>query len=103
MLELGPPAANVTARPGSAWRDNGLHTVHHLKAGAHWSTLPELHAEIEHEIHPDLVIENFGLWFVKVYFASIVLPEYGTQQIGRAPDDPPNAGEESNLPLGEPA
>lgn len=82
--------------------NNGLHTVHHIKAGAHWSTLPKLHAEIEHNIHPDLNIESFSLWFFKVYFVAILFPKYGTQQIGRAPYDPPGAGEESNLPVGDP-
>mmetsp|Transcript_6876 Transcript_6876/g.10842 ORF Transcript_6876/g.10842 Transcript_6876/m.10842 type:complete len:223 (+) Transcript_6876:1322-1990(+) len=28
----------------------GYHTVHHLRPGAHWTTLPDLHAEIEQHI-----------------------------------------------------
>lgn len=74
--------------------NNGLHTVHHIKAGAHWSVLPKMHAEIEHNIDPSLNISNFWAWFFKVYFLSLINPKYGTQQIGRAAYEPPGADAE---------
>lgn len=82
--------------------NNGLHTAHHLKAGAHWSTLPKLHAEIEHHIDPSLVVPSFWTWFFKCYVLALFSPKYGTQQVGRPAHEPPGAGEESNLPLGDP-
>jgi fatty acid desaturase len=74
--------------------NNGLHTVHHIKAGAHWSVLPKMHAEIEHNIDPSLNIANFWGWFFKVYFLSLINPKYGTQQIGRPAYEPPGADAE---------
>ncbi len=32
----------------------GFHTAHHIKQGLHWSELPALHQEIEHEIPTEL-------------------------------------------------
>lgn len=82
--------------------NNGLHTVHHLKAGAHWSTLPQLHAEIEHNIHPDLNVDNLATFILRTYFVALILPKYGTREIGRPAYEPPGAGEESFLPTDEP-
>ena len=42
--------------------NNGLHTAHHEKAGLHWSKLPELHAQIAPEIHPEL--KQRSLWCI---------------------------------------
>jgi len=33
----------------------GYHTAHHYRQGLHWSKLPELHAEIKHQIPPELI------------------------------------------------
>jgi beta-carotene hydroxylase len=69
--------------------NNGLHAAHHEQAGAHWSTLPALHAKIENEIHPDLRPKSFW-WFVfKQYVLAVFIPRLGTHQIGRAPFDCP--------------
>jgi len=70
--------------------NNGLHAAHHEHAGAHWSKLPEFHAQIEGEIHPDLRPRSFW-WFVfRVYVLAPVMPRFGTRQIGRAPFDSPS-------------
>ena len=33
----------------------GYHTAHHYRQGVHWSKLPELHAEIEHQIPKEFI------------------------------------------------
>lgn len=40
----------------------GFHTAHHYKPGVHWSQLPKLHAEIEHQIPADAYIEPGVPW-----------------------------------------
>jgi fatty acid desaturase len=35
----------------------GYHTAHHFKQGVHWSKLPELHSQIEHQIPKELYRE----------------------------------------------
>lgn len=37
----------------------GYHTAHHKRPGVHWSLLPKLHDEIEHEIPPEMIIPTF--------------------------------------------
>jgi fatty acid desaturase len=69
--------------------NNGLHAAHHEHAGAHWSKLPELHAQIEAEIHPDLKPRSFWWFIFRVYVLSPIMPRFGTRQIGRAPFDSP--------------
>jgi len=69
--------------------NNGLHAVHHEHAGAHWSTLPALHAKIEAEIHPELRTRSFFWFFFRNYVLANVMPRFGTRQIGRAPFDSP--------------
>jgi fatty acid desaturase len=69
--------------------NNGLHTAHHEQAGAHWSTLRVLHAKIENEIHPDLRPRSFWWFCFRSYVLALVVPRFGTHQIGRAPFDSP--------------
>jgi fatty acid desaturase len=78
--------------------NNGFHTVHHMKAGAHWSLAPESHAAVAANIHPDLNQRNFWVWAFKCYVLALFDSKYGTQQIGRAPYDPP--AEEQQVTLG---
>jgi fatty acid desaturase len=68
----------------------GLHTVHHENPGAHWSTLPELHAKIADEIHPALKQWSFWWWIIRGYIIPAFIPRLETKQIGRAPFDPPD-------------
>jgi len=37
----------------------GYHTAHHLRPGVHWSLLPKVHAEIEHEIPEEMILRSF--------------------------------------------
>ncbi len=69
--------------------NNGLHAAHHMKPGAHWSTLPALHAEIAPNIDPALNESSFLVWMTKQYLLAPFLPRLGTRQIGRAPMDAP--------------
>jgi fatty acid desaturase len=69
--------------------NNALHAAHHEQAGAHWSTLPALHAKIADEIHPDLRTRSFWWFCVKQYILALFIPSLGTKQIGRAPFDSP--------------
>ncbi len=39
----------------------GYHTAHHMRPGAHWTRLPELHQEIENEI-PDVLLKDSTHW-----------------------------------------
>lgn len=67
--------------------NNGLHTVHHESASAHWSTLRAAHEKIAAEIHPDLNLRSFWWWVAKSYFLAPLFPSLGTKQVGRAPFD----------------
>jgi beta-carotene hydroxylase len=69
--------------------NNGLHTVHHDNAGAHWSLAYESHAKIAKEIHPELNWRSFWWWVTRGYIIPAFVPSLETKQIGRAPNDPP--------------
>jgi fatty acid desaturase len=61
--------------------NNGYHTIHHHKAGLHWSKVPEAHAEIEHNINPILLERSFWWYIVRVYILSIFIPKFRTNSI----------------------
>jgi fatty acid desaturase len=67
--------------------NNGLHTVHHESASAHWSTLRAAHEKIASEIHPELNLRSFWWWVARTYFLAPFIPSLGTKQVGRAPFD----------------
>lgn len=69
--------------------NNGLHTVHHANAGAHWSTAYEEHAKIADKVHPDLNQPSFWWWIIRGYIIPAFIPRLETKQLGRAPFDPP--------------
>jgi len=78
--------------------NNGLHSAHHEMAGAHWSTLPALHAKLVPLIDPRLNEPSFPLFCLKNYLLAPFFPSLGTKQIGRAPfDDPSLVGSASPL------
>ncbi len=61
--------------------NNGLHTIHHMKPGLHWSKTPEAHRKIEHLIRPDLN-EKYALWFVfRVYVLGLFIPRFRTKSL----------------------
>jgi beta-carotene hydroxylase len=63
--------------------NNGFHTAHHEHPGAHWSRLPELHARISQEIHPDLCQSSVLGFCVRSYALGAVLRRFRTRQVGR--------------------
>ncbi len=63
--------------------NSGYHTAHHEKAGAHWSTLPALHATIAERIHPELNQPSIVGYVVKAYFLGPLFPRLRPHQIGR--------------------
>lgn len=61
--------------------NNGYHTIHHHKAGLHWSKVPEAHAEIEHNINPILLERSFWWYIVRSYILSIFIPKFRTNSM----------------------
>jgi beta-carotene hydroxylase len=59
--------------------NNGLHTVHHDKAGIHWSKVPAEHKKIVHTISPELIENNFWWYITRVYFLALFIPKYRTK------------------------
>jgi len=59
--------------------NNGLHTVHHEKAGVHWSKTPAEHKKIEHLIDPDLIEKSFWWYMIRVYFLALFIPGFRTK------------------------
>ena len=69
--------------------NNGYHLVHHEHPGAHWTKLPELHAQVESKIHPSLVLKSLWWYWAKQYLLAPFFPSLGTVQIGPGPMHPP--------------
>jgi fatty acid desaturase len=61
--------------------NNGYHTIHHHKAGLHWSKVPEAHAEIDHNINPILLERSFWWYIVRSYILSIFIPKFRTNSM----------------------
>jgi beta-carotene hydroxylase len=59
--------------------NNGLHTVHHDKAGIHWSKVPDEHKKIVHLIDPALIETNFWWYILRVYVLAIFIPRFRTK------------------------
>ncbi len=58
--------------------NNGYHTIHHHKAGLHWSAVPEAHKEIESKINPILLERSFWWYIFRSYILSLFVPKYRT-------------------------
>jgi len=58
--------------------NNGYHTIHHHKAGLHWSKVPEAHKEIEKNIDPDLLEKSFWWYIFRSYILSLFIPKFRT-------------------------
>lgn len=61
--------------------NNGYHTVHHDKAGTHWSKTPELHKNIEHTIDPALNERSFWWYIFRNYFLGAFIPKFRTKSM----------------------
>ena len=61
--------------------NNGLHTIHHHKAGLHWSMVPKAHKEIEHKIDPVLLERSFWWYITKTYILGIFIPKFRTSSM----------------------
>ncbi len=58
--------------------NNGYHTIHHHKAGLHWSKAPAAHKEIEKNIDPDLLEKSFWWYIFRSYILSVFIPKFRT-------------------------
>lgn len=61
--------------------NNGFHTVHHQRAGVHWSLLPESHAKVEHLIDARLNERSFWWYILRVYFLGPLVPAFRTRSM----------------------
>jgi len=61
--------------------NNGLHTIHHMHPGLHWSETPAAHKKIEQLIRPDLKEQSFFWYLIRVYILGMFVPKFGTQSL----------------------
>jgi len=61
--------------------NNGLHTVHHISPGVHWSKLKEKHDKIAHKIDPRLNENNFAWYLFRVYILGLFSASFRTQNM----------------------
>jgi fatty acid desaturase len=65
--------------------NQGYHTVHHRRPGAHWSQWPEMHARVRERIPAELQSGNMIAWLVRQYVIAPFAPRFGTRQVGTPP------------------
>lgn len=61
--------------------NNGFHTVHHDKAGTHWSLAPKNHAAIEHTIDPSLLERSIWWYLIRTYILGAFIPRFRTKSM----------------------
>ena len=61
--------------------NNGFHTIHHERAGIHWSKTPEEHAKIEHLIDDSLKERSFWWYMIRSYILSPFVPAFRTRSM----------------------
>lgn len=61
--------------------NNGFHTMHHERAGLHWSKTPEAHAKIAGGINPVLNERSFWWYIIRVYFLGAIFPRFRTRSM----------------------
>ncbi len=58
--------------------NNGFHTIHHEKAGLHWSKTPEAFKQIQPMIDPALNERSFWGYMIRVYILALFAPKLRT-------------------------
>lgn len=61
--------------------NNGYHTVHHERAGVHWSKNKEAHEKVAHLIDPSLCEKSFWGYILRVYFGGLLIPSLRTKSM----------------------
>jgi fatty acid desaturase len=61
--------------------NNGYHTIHHEKAGVHWSKTPELHKQIESNIDSSLKERSFWWYIIRVYVLGVFFRRFRTDSM----------------------
>lgn len=61
--------------------NNGFHTIHHERAGIHWSLTPKEHAKIDHLIDDSLKERSFWWYMIRTYILSPVVPSFRTKSM----------------------
>lgn len=61
--------------------NNGYHTIHHDKAGLHWSVVPQEHKKIAHLIDPSLQERSFWWYIFRSYFLGLFIKKYRTNSM----------------------
>jgi fatty acid desaturase len=61
--------------------NNGYHTVHHERAGSHWSLAPELHAKVADKIDITLQEPSFWGYIFRSYFGGLLSPKFRTHSM----------------------
>lgn len=61
--------------------NNGYHTVHHDRAGTHWSKSPEAHKAVADKIDPALIERSFWWYIFRVYFLGAFIPRFRTKSM----------------------
>jgi beta-carotene hydroxylase len=81
--------------------NNGYHTVHHDRAGMHWSMTPEAHEKVKDKISPVLQERSFWGYIGRNYFLGAVVPKYRT--VSMRLERMRRSGELTDQPLGSQA
>ena len=61
--------------------NNGYHTVHHQRAGTHWSETPLAHKKVEHLIDPVLNERGFWAYITRSYFLAPFSKKFATNSM----------------------
>ena len=61
--------------------NNGFHTVHHERAGIHWSLTPKEHAKVAHLIDESLQEPSFWGYMIRAYILSPIFPRFRTKSM----------------------
>lgn len=61
--------------------NNGYHTVHHQRAGTHWSETPLAHKKVEHLIDPVLNERGFWGYIARSYFVAPFSKKFATNSM----------------------